>query len=345
MSKKEKLKSPFKYFDSLLQQVKTNKVAYIIFIVLNVAIIGSIVRCVFENRPDGVFVSILAMLLLLIPPFVKKSFRVELPTVLESIAYIFVFCAQILGELNSFYTKFPFWDSMLHTVCGFIFAAFGFCLFDIFNRHKSAKSKFELSPFFVALLAFCFSITIGTLWEFFEYFADALIHTDMQKDFVVDTFGSVYFDPSGLNNNVVIENIEKTIIITKDGLVYEVNGGYLDIGIKDTIKDMFVNFLGALVFSIVGFVYIRSRGKGVVATQFIPVLKGSMESSDDTADVSDQKTENFEKESSDAELTDGTCEEAPSEENAEKCDQDSVKEDNGSDASIKPVTDKIDSAK
>lgn len=276
MSKKDNLRAPIRYYRSLIEHTKTNKIAFIIFIVLNLAVALAIVRCVIENRPEGVFIGVLALILLLIPPFIKKSFRVELPTALEAIAYSFVFCAQILGEMESFYTKFPFWDVMLHTVCGFIFAAFGFCLFDIFNRNRKKDSKFELSPFFLALLAFCFSITVGTLWEFFEFGADMLFGTDMQKDYIINGISSCVFDPNGLNDPVIIKEIQKTIIITADGTVYE-TAGYIDIGLTDTVKDMLVCFIGALAFSVFGYFYIRSRGKGALATQFIPVVKDEKE--------------------------------------------------------------------
>jgi hypothetical protein len=288
MSKREKIKAPIKYYGSLISHAKQNKVAYVIFVVLNIAVIGAIVRCIFEKRPSGVFVGVLALLLLLIPPFVKKSFKVELPTTLEAIAYCFVFCAQILGEMQSFYTRFPFWDVMLHTVCGFIFAAFGFCLFDLFNRNKKSDAKFELSPFFLAFLAFCFSVTVGTLWEFFEFSADVWLCTDMQKDTIVQSFGSCVFSPDGLNSPTVIDGIVKTVIMTESGEIFEV-AGYVDIGIYDTVKDMFVNFIGATVFSIFGYLYLRSRGKGALANQFIP--KVSFESS---FDVTPPDTENAE---------------------------------------------------
>lgn len=283
---KEKTKRrPSAYVRSLWQHAKTNKVAYIIFIILNIATILTIINCIFDKRPDGVFIGCLALILLLIPPFIKKSFKVELPTVLEAVAYFFVFCAQILGEIGSFYTKVPFWDAMLHTVCGFIFAAFGFCLFDILNENR--KSKFELSPFFLTLLAFCFSITVGTLWEFFEFGMDMLTQGDMQKDYLINEFGSCLLNPDGLNKNVYVSDIEKTLIHTKDGVI-EING-YLDIGLIDTMKDMFVNFIGALVFSIFGYVYIKTRGKGKVAAQFIPVLMDIED--EDTATDTDTDTD------------------------------------------------------
>lgn len=268
---RKKLKAPIEYYGSLIEHAKTNKIAYIIFVILNIACGFVIVWCSLEKRWQGVFFGILAILLLLIPLIVKKTFKVELPTLLECVAYFFVFFAEILGELASFYTKVPLWDTMLHTVCGFIFAAFGFCLFDILN--KNHKFKFELSPMFFTILAFCFSITIGTLWEFFEFGMDLLTFADMQKDVIIDKFGSVVFEPNGLNKSVIIDNIGKTLIYDKDGnLIQEING-YLDIGLFDTMKDMFVNFIGALVFSIFGYLYIKTRGEGRLASQFIPVFR------------------------------------------------------------------------
>jgi hypothetical protein len=208
-------------------------------------------------------------MLFLVPPFIEKRLNIELPTVLESIAYIFIFCAEILGEISGFYVKYPFWDTMLHTVNGFIFAAVGFCLVDIFNR--SPKIKFQLSPGFLAIVAFCFSMTIGTLWEFFEYIMDVLFRLDMQKDYFISTISSVKFDPTGGNAPGVMNEIEKTVLYLKSGNTVEFEK-YLDIGLTDTIKDLFVNCIGAIVFSVFGYFYIKHRGNGKIASQFIPVL-------------------------------------------------------------------------
>lgn len=284
---RERLKKIVNYHGSLIEHTKQNKAAFVIFVLLNIACICTIVWCSLERRWQGVFFAILAMILLLIPPFVKKTFRVELPTVLESIAYFFVFCAEILGEIGSFYTKVPFWDTMLHTVCGFIFAAFGFCLFDILNENR--RSKFELSPMFLTLLAFCFSITIGTLWEFFEFGMDMLTVGDMQKDFIITDFGTVILDPDGLNKVVQLNGIEKTLIYTKNGVI-EISG-YLDIGLIDTMKDMLVNFLGALVFSIFGYIYIKTRGKQRIARQFIPVLSDGADDNENEPQEEIKETE------------------------------------------------------
>ena len=175
--------------------------------------------------------------------------------------------AEILGEINSFYTIIPGWDTMLHTINGFLVAAVGFCLVDLFNR--SERFTFKLSPLFLAIVAFCFSMTVGVLWEFFEFTADQVMHTDMQKDYVVHEVNSVSLNPDGLNVPVHVQ-IESVIVNGEDWT--EQLGGYLDIGLIDTMKDLQVNCIGAIAFSIIGFFYVKHRGKGKLAAALIPVV-------------------------------------------------------------------------
>ena len=182
---------------------------------------------------------------------------------------MFIFCSLILGEINHFYLKIPHWDSVLHTVNGFICAAVGFSLCDIINQNT--KFKFQLSPFFLAVVAFCFSMTIGVLWEFFEFAMDLLVGFDMQKDTIVDSINSVLISPDGTVES--IKGIESVIV---NGKELGING-YLDIGLIDTMKDLIVNFIGAVVFSIIGFFYVKSRGKDGFASNFIPVLNEEKE--------------------------------------------------------------------
>ena len=268
MKKKKKRAHPWRV---LVKQIKKDKKAYTVYVLLSVLVLTVIVRSAFVGRWENVFTGVLASLLLLIPPFVERSFHVELPTTLEILAYVFVFCAEILGEIGNFYVHFPFWDTMLHTFNGFMFAAFGFCLVDIFNKTK--RFRFALSPVFLALVAFCFSMTIGVLWEFFEFGADTLLHTDMQKDTFTTLINSVSI-PNDLGEKVThIRDIATTTIVTEGGEVIVLDG-YLDIGLADTLKDLFVNFVGAVVFSVIGFFYVKRRGKGHIAEQFIPVFTG-----------------------------------------------------------------------
>lgn len=156
---------------------------------------------------------------------------------------------------------------MLHTLNGFLAAAIGFSLVDILNRDE--RAKFNLSPLYMAVVAFCFSMTIGVMWEFFECGMDLFFGMDTQKDTIVNSINTVMLDPTGGNQVIHIGDINSVIVNGKElGL-----GGYLDIGLLDTMKDLFVNFIGAVVFSIIGFFYVKKRGKGRIANKFIPKPK------------------------------------------------------------------------
>ena len=93
----------------------------------------------------------------------------------------------------------------------------------------------------------------------FEFTADQVMHTDMQKDYVVHEVNSVSLNPDGLNVPVHVQ-IESVIVNGEDWT--EQLGGYLDIGLIDTMKDLQVNCIGAIAFSIIGFFYVKHRGKG-----------------------------------------------------------------------------------
>ncbi len=207
----------------------------------------------------------------------EKQLAIDIPPLMEGIIYCFIYAAEILGEINSFYTIIPGWDTMLHTINGFLVAAVGFSLVDLFNR--SERFTFRLSPMFLAVVAFCFSMTVGVLWEFFEFGMDQWFGTDMQKDFLVTSVNSVLLNPSGLNT-VVHEPIETLLVNGQDWMQFP--GGYIDIGLIDTMKDLQVNFIGAVAFSIIGFFYVKTRGKGKLAASLIPVVLGGGEQKNKT---------------------------------------------------------------
>ena len=220
-----------------------------------------------RGRYENVATCALTLVLFLLPAFVERNFRVDLPDTLEIIILCFIFAAEILGELACWYVRYTGWDTLMHTINGFMAAAVGFSLVDLFNRNK--RFQLELSPLFLALVAFCFSMTIGILWEFFEFAMDYFFQTDMQKDTVLHVISSVKLDPANSNTPIVIRDITDASINGQSlGL-----GGYLDIGLYDTMKDLFVNFIGAVVFSVIGFFYVRSRGKQKFAKHFIPVVE------------------------------------------------------------------------
>ena len=210
----------------------------------------------------------------MIPSILDKKLNIKLPTVLETIILVFIFAAEILGEIQNFYGIFKHWDTMLHTINGFIMAAIGFSLIDILNQ--SEKFSIKLSPVFVALVAFCFSMTVGVMWEFFEYGMDTFTKTDMQKDRIVSTVSSVSLNENKENKPVVIKHIKESTIkgeINGEKTEIVIQNGALDIGLIDTMKDLIVNCIGAVVFSTLGYLYIKQRGDGKFIKQFIPVVK------------------------------------------------------------------------
>ena len=254
---------------------ETNKGSLTIYIFLRLFVIVCMVLAFINRNYQSVFFCFLTLLLFTIPYFIDRKLKITLPSLLESIIYLFIFSAEILGELGNFYGHIQGWDTMLHTINGFICAGIGFSLIDILNRTE--RFHIKLTPVFVALVSFCFSMTIGVLWEFFEFGSDYYLLADMQKDRVVERISSVEFNPEGKNEAIVIDDIEYTIIYSKDdsGKLVEtkIDGGYLDIGIIDTMKDLFVNFIGAIVFSFIGFLYIKNRDEYKFAENFIPKLR------------------------------------------------------------------------
>ena len=141
-------------------------------------------------------------------------------------------------------------------------------MIDVLNRHE--RVSFNLSPIFVALVAFCFSMTIGVMWEFFECSMDMFLGKDMQKDTWIAAFNSVALNPDGLNVPVDVD-VKSVTVNCADGTSMHWDK-YLDVGLYDTMHDLFVNFIGAVVFSVFGLVYIKNRGKGIAA-KFIPTLR------------------------------------------------------------------------
>ena len=264
----ERRRSRKAFRQAMTKELREHRSSFLVFSVLRVLILVALVRQLMRGSYESAFFCVLALVLLYLPSWLQVKLRVELPPPLEITILCFIFAAEILGEVNAFYVVVPNWDTMLHTLNGFLAAAVGLSMVILLNDND--KIVFQLSPFFLALLAFCFSMTIGVLWEFFEFFMDAFFGTDMQKDTVVHAIHSVTLDPTRTNQVVTISGITDTAVNGESlGL-----GGYLDIGIIDTMKDLFVNFIGAVVFSLSGFFFARSKGRRKSAAQgFVPSKK------------------------------------------------------------------------
>lgn len=253
-------------------ELREHKSSFVVFSILRVLVVVCMVRQFFLQNYEGFFFALLTLLLLYLPSWVQVKLRIEIPVGLEIAILCFCYAAEIMGEINAFYQKIPFWDTILHTLNGFLCAAVGFSLVLLLNNNR--KLTFELSPFFLALVAFCFSMTVGVLWEFFECFMDQTFLVDMQKDRIVNAIHTVMLDSSNSNIVVHIQDIQDVLLVHSDGSQESLGlGGYLDIGILDTMKDLFVNFIGAVVFSTCGYFYARNQGKKKLVSLFMPSKK------------------------------------------------------------------------
>lgn len=231
---------------------ENDKKALFVFVLLRVLVIICLIRELLNGDFESVLFCFLTLFLFIVPYAIEKTFKIDFPSCLEIVVLIFIFSAEILGEINNFYGTVPFWDTALHTVNGFLCGSIGFSLIYLLNQ----KTKFiKLSPIFVALFSFCFSMTVGIVWEMFEYGMDVVFKTDMQKDECIEVIRTVDLDPEFDNNVITIDGIDYTIVYDENGEELAKFDGYLDIGLHDTMIDLIVNFIGAFVFSIFGYLY------------------------------------------------------------------------------------------
>ena len=244
-------------FEALKKAWHEKRSVTMVYILLRTSVVLVMLAQIFNRNFENVFLCVLTLILFMLPSTLERKLDLDLPNTLEIIILLFIYAAEILGEIGAYYVTFPYWDTVLHTLNGFLCAAIGFSLLDILNRHNDAR--FHLSPLYLAIMSFCFSMTVGVIWEFFECTMDQLFFLDMQKDADV-------------------------IVVQADGTQTALGlGGYLDIGLLDTMEDLFVNFIGALTFSIIGYFYVRSRGKGKFAKRFIPVANNSTPMAEESA--------------------------------------------------------------
>lgn len=262
-----------KFFTSSTSTASRKIVAvYVVFRVI--AVVNLINQIIFMQEWGDIFILALTLVLFMIPNLVERIFNIVIPNLLELIIIIFIFSSTVLGELGDFYGYIPAWDTALHTLNGFLAAGVGFSLIYLLNKNAEG---IDLTPVFLALVTFCFSMTVGVIWEFFEYYADRSMSLDMQKDMIVQEINSVRINEE---NSAVyhVRGIERTVIEGRDSAGNAtqtvIDGGYLDIGIRDTMKDLLVNLIGAVVFSVFGYLYAKyDQQKYRFVRNFIPTRR------------------------------------------------------------------------
>jgi hypothetical protein len=227
-------------------------------------VIVTLVLRILARDYASALICFLTLTLFTMPSVLERRLKINLPDALEIVILLFIFSAEILGEIQEFYVLVPHWDTVLHTINGFLFAAIGFCMVNLLNNDPN--TAMDLSPFYVAVAAFCFSMTIGVLWEFFEWSMDSFFGLDMQKDTIIHSLYTVSLDPMNDNNCVAVTGIEDVALNGRNlGL-----GGYLDIGLMDTMYDLIVNFIGAFVFSVLGYGYVKYKDTKSFVNGLIP---------------------------------------------------------------------------
>lgn len=188
----------------------------IISFFLRFLLIIAIITGIATRQAEGILLAVLTLWLTFFPDILKKMFGIYLPSSIQIIVTLFIFMAQYLGEMHDFYYRFWWWDILLHTVSGFVLGIIGFMF--VYMLNESYDKDVKLSPFFIVLFSFCFAVTVGVFWEFFEFSMDRILGTNMQK-----------FRLPG-----------------EDGLM-------------DTMSDLFVDSVGALIMSFLGYIYIRQK--------------------------------------------------------------------------------------
>jgi len=214
-------------------------VARFLFITLIISIVYTIVRIIqtpsdytsdyeyINVRSDYILMllqCLLGLFVMTLPSFINRKFSIQIPTFVEVLYYIFLYCAIYLGEVRSFYYLIPYWDTILHAFSGAMLGALGFSLVSMLNREVSEYVR--LSPFFIALFALCFAIAFGSIWEIYEFSMDIIFKTNMQK------------------------------YMTYEGVVLVGNAA-----LSDTMKDIIVNSLSALFVSLIGYTYLKNLEK------------------------------------------------------------------------------------
>lgn len=123
---------------------KNKKITATVYLVLRVLVIITMILQFLKGNYKNVFMCLLTLILFAIPIIIDQKLNIKLPNTLEIIIFLFIFSAEILGEIQNFYGVFKHWDTILHTLNGFLCAAIGFSMIDILNRKKRKMRLLQL---------------------------------------------------------------------------------------------------------------------------------------------------------------------------------------------------------
>lgn len=159
------------------------------FLTLVVALALSI----YENDWLTGFLTIIIAGLLFLPKLVQNKYDIYIPRIFSLAITFFIYATLFLGEIQDFYNRFWWWDMVLHAGSAIVIGLIGFVI--LLSLFKNEKVK--ASPFMIAVFSFCFAMSIGALWEIFEFFMDQTFSMNMQKSGLMDTMTDLIVDAIG----------------------------------------------------------------------------------------------------------------------------------------------------
>ena len=242
--------------------MKKKEIFYkIIYIIFNTIVVGILISKLISRDYYGILFCMISLILFLLPNVISKAFNLIIPVHLKIFILLFVFSSQVFGEVYHLYVTFPCYDIILHVLGGFYISSLGFSLIFLLDKKRN------FNKVLVCLFIFSFSMTVGVLWEFFEYSIDKVLGKNMQKDTAVNSIITNY---RYIDVPVKLYNIDHTILYNKYGKeIYYIKDGYLDIGLSDTISDLFSNLVGAFLFTTLSYLYFNDRKKYSLVGRFI----------------------------------------------------------------------------
>lgn len=163
--------------------------------IIRFLLIAAAIYSIITKNYINTFTSVFTLFLTFLPFIIAKKEHIKLPSSFQIIILLFIFAAQYLGEMNSYYLKYWWWDIMLHTFSGIILGFIGYLLVYILNKEE--KVNVYLSPFFMVLFSFTFAVALGAIWEIFEFSMDSIFGTNMQKSGLTDTMWDLIVDSIG----------------------------------------------------------------------------------------------------------------------------------------------------
>ncbi|MGQ9426380.1 hypothetical protein ACXYTJ_09765 [Gilvimarinus sp. F26214L] len=171
---------------------RARRVHWWVVVILHLLMAGELAVAVYNGYWMNVFLIGAIMSVIFIPLVLGRRFQLQIPSEFQILAVIFTFAALFLGEIRSYYERLWWWDIALHASSGLLLGVLGFLLVYVLNENE--RAALHMRPRFVALFAFAFAVTMGTLWEIFEFAMDELFGMNMQKPMLGD--------PSGLTDTM-----------------------------------------------------------------------------------------------------------------------------------------------